>query len=103
MPVLREKTSWSRPRKTRSSELTLDEQAHAKAAVKFLRERFGSYLAMAKATGLSFALVKHTVKPKARVSAGVALRIARVAGAPLEAILSGAWPTPGLCPRCGRG
>ncbi len=103
MPVLRERVAWSRPKAPRGPELTDDERVHVKATLAFLLARLGSWDAVAKATGLKKATLQYAASKKAGVSAGVALRAARAAGVPLEDVLSGAWPKPGVCPRCGRG
>jgi hypothetical protein len=100
MPILRERVEWSRPRKPRSPELSLEEQASAKLAVRFLRARLGSWATLAERTSLSVAILRHTQARRARITANVALRIARAAGVPLEDILRGAWPG-NACPTCG--
>ena len=100
MPILTERVEWSLPRKPRSPELSLEEQAHAKVAVRFLRARLGSWATLAERTGLSIAILRHTMGKRSRVSANVALRVARVAGVPLEDVLRGAWPG-NACPTCG--
>ena len=101
MPVLRERVAWSRPRKPRGPELTPDEAAHVKAAIAFLRVRLGGWRALAEAAGLKTATVQYAAKPKGGVSAGVALRVARAAHVPMESLLSGAFPPPGMCAVCG--
>jgi transcriptional regulator with XRE-family HTH domain len=102
MPVLREAKSWSRPRARRGPELTVDEVAHVRAALVFLRARYGSLRALADAMGLKPPTLSYAHRARGGVSAGVALRTARVAGVPMEEVLSGAWPPPGACPHCGR-
>lgn len=74
-----------------------------KAALAFLRARYGTWLAVADAMGLKLATVVYAAKRGKGVSAGVALRTARAAGVPAEDLLSGAFPKPGVCPHCGRG
>jgi hypothetical protein len=100
MPILTERVEWSRPRKPRSPELSLDEQANAKLAVRFLRARLGSWVTLAERTGLSVAILRHSTAKRGRVSANVVLRVARAAGVPLEDVLLGAWPG-NACPTCG--
>jgi hypothetical protein len=100
MAILRERIEWSRPRKLRTPELGLDEQEHAKNAIRFLRVRLGTWADLAAKTGCSEAILRHSQVKRRRVSANVALRIARAAGVPLEDILSGAWPGH-ACPHCG--
>jgi transcriptional regulator with XRE-family HTH domain len=102
MPILKERVAWSRPKKPRGPDLSPDERARVKAALVFLRCRYGSLRALAEAMGLKFATVGYAVSKRGNPSAGVALRAARAAGVPLEDVLSGAYPKPGACPRCGR-
>jgi hypothetical protein len=105
-PILTEPKRWSRPRdqsKTRrSSDLTPEEQGHAKAALRVLRVRYGTARKLAEALAANFATVTTALSVAGKPSAGLALRAARVAGVPLEDVLSGAWPKPGSCPHCGR-
>ena len=97
---------WERDRpqnETRhSSDLTPAEQANVRAAIRFLAIRHGNYRALAKAMGSKRGTVLSTVR-RGSVTAGIALRIARVAGVPLEDVLAGRWPVEGMCPLCGRG
>lgn len=87
----------------RGPELTEDERQCVKAALVFLRRRYGTWTALAKAMGIKRATVLYAAGKRGSVSAGVALRAARAAAVPLEDVLSGAWPKPGMCPYCGRG
>jgi hypothetical protein len=104
--ILRERQRWTKPRPVdkprRSSDLTPEEQTHAKAALRQLYRRFGSWTALAEAMQAKTSVVKNAVSKRRHVSAGITLRAARVAGVPLEDILTGAWPKPGSCPTCGR-
>ena len=105
-PILTERMSWrkSRPsdRPRRSSDLTPDEQANAKAAIRVLARRLGGAAKLAEALGAKPATVGNATGTRRTVSAGLALRAARLAGVPLEDMLSGAWPVAGSCPHCGR-
>jgi hypothetical protein len=100
MPILTERVTWRRPRKPRSSELSLEEQAHAKMAIRFLRIRLGSWATLAERTSLKPGILRFSVGPRNRVTANVALRVARAAGVHLEDVLRGAWPG-NACPHCG--
>jgi hypothetical protein len=46
--------------------------------------------------------VQRPAKKATRVTAGIALRAARVAGVAQEDVLTGRWPVDGACPHCGR-
>ena len=105
MGILREPKVWREERALattrRSSDLTPEEKANVRKALRFLSKRFGSWPALAKAMSAN----EHTVwtsAHKGAVTAGIALRAARVAGVPLEEMLSGAWPPASACPHCGR-
>jgi hypothetical protein len=105
-PVLSEPKRWARPRdptKTRrSSDLTPEEQANAKAALRALRVRHGTTCQLALALSANAKTVLYAVSTRGKPSAGLALRAARLARVPLEDVLSGAWPPEGSCPHCGR-
>lgn len=104
MTILTERKTWSRQRpqnETRhSSDLTPEEQTNARAALRFLRAKLGgieklSAAMQAKPVTVAMALRRN-------LTAGIALRVARAAGVPLEEILAGHYPAPGACPHCGR-
>jgi hypothetical protein len=105
-PILSEPKRWSRPRdpsKTRrSSDLTPEEQANAKAALRVLRSRYGTAPKLAEALSANEKTLAEALAKRGKPSAGLALRAARLAGVPLEDVLSGAWPAAGSCPHCGR-
>jgi hypothetical protein len=104
MTILAKRSEWriARPsNETRhSSDLTPVEQANAQAALRFLAKRHGTLANLTEVMRSKYGTVKLAMR--GRVSAGIALRTARVAGVPLEDVLSGAWPKAGACPHCGR-
>jgi len=106
MAILRERTVWRKPRPAnetrRSSDLTPEEQRNVKAALRFLAKRHGTAGKLAVAMSARYATVKAAIDAHRPVSAGVALRASRLAGVPLEDVLSGVWPKAGACPHCGR-
>ncbi len=104
--ILTTRKTWHGPRPAnqtrRSTDLTPDEQANVRRALRFLAKRHGDTSKLAKVMKAH----RETVQRPARggvVSAGIALRAARVAGVPLEDVLTGRWPKEGACPHCGRG
>ena len=105
-PILTEPKRWARPRDPakprRSSDLTPEEQANAKRALRLLRLRYGTMAKLAEALSANPETVREAASKRGRPSAGLALRAARLAGVPLEDVLSGAWPKQGSCPHCGR-
>jgi hypothetical protein len=106
MAVLTERKTWRRDRPAnetrRSSDLTPEEQKNVKAALRFLAKRHGTKRILAAAMGAAFATVATAMEPHRAVSAGIAIRAARVAGVLLEDVLAGRWPSAGACPYCGR-
>jgi hypothetical protein len=106
MPVLTKPVAWRRerppPETVGSSDLTPEEQENARKAIRFLAKRRGTYRELAAAMGSNVATIRHAVD-RDTVSAGIALRAARVASAPLEDVLAGCWPSPTACPYCARG
>lgn len=92
MAILREREVWRAERPAnetrRSSDLTPEEQANAKAALIFLVKRHGSGAKLAAAMGSNLTAVRYASKKQGTVSAGVALRAARVAGVLCETSVS---------------
>jgi hypothetical protein len=85
--VLRERTVWRRPRPLkltdRPDELTADEQANVRRALRHLRDQHGSWERLAVAMGIKpWTLWQGTVRRTWRPTAGFALRAAKLAGAP---------------------
>jgi hypothetical protein len=84
------------------SPLTPLEIANAKTAIRFVAVKLGGSAKLAAALEVTRASIDAARLTRGRPSAGLALRVARLAGVPLEDVLSGAWPKPGSCPHCGR-
>lgn len=80
------------------ADLTGDEMAHVRAALKFMRLRCGGWAALTKTLRLNSKSLQ-----KMRPGARMAVRLARAAGVPVDAVLTGHFPPPGACPHCGRG
>lgn len=81
-------------------DLTTKEQAHVRAALRFLRARCGGWAPLAKVlhlkeTTLGIVASKRTVSPL------VAFRVARLANVGIDDLLAGKFPAPGTCPHCG--
>jgi hypothetical protein len=83
-----------------ASDLTSAEQAHVRAAIRFLRARCGGWAPLAK-------VLRFKTRSLAKVgggrvaSASMALRVARLAGVGVDDVLAGRFPAPGTCPHCG--
>jgi plasmid maintenance system antidote protein VapI len=105
--ILTKREVWAKPRLSnetrRASDLTPDEQANVRLAVRFLRTRVGGSAKLAAILKVKTKVVEKACAVRGRPSAGLAIRVARVAGASVEEVLSGAWPAAGACPHCGRG
>ena len=83
------------------SDLTAQEQANVRTALKHLRLRCGGWDALSKALRFKKKTLAHAVRPHGTVTASVAFRIARLAGVSIDELLAGAYPAPGTCPYCG--
>jgi plasmid maintenance system antidote protein VapI len=84
-----------------ASDLTDDEKAHVKAALEFLRIRFGQTKLLAKALRLQPDSVRKVLSGHDSISAAMVLRVARLAGIGLDDLLAGKYPVKGMCPHCG--
>jgi len=82
--------------------LTVQEQAHVRAALHYLHARIGSWAVVAKAVRSKRANLRrlragHRIRGMRRLAG----RIARLAGIHVQALLTGGYPPPGTCPHCG--
>lgn len=84
------------------SDLTTEEQAHVRTALRFLRTRCGSWDRVAVALRMNDSTLGHIVHDGRSVGAGLAVRVARFASVPVDDVLSGKYPAAGSCPYCGR-
>lgn len=79
--------------------LTPDEVRHLRAAIVATARAYGGFPVLAHVTGIP---VQALYKAKRRRPCGVlAIRVAKAAGTPLEAILSGKLTEAGRCTACG--
>lgn len=104
MPILRERTAWRKPppeTPPRTPELSEAERESVRAALRFLRRRFGGYRGLGKALGLQPDTVKKAAGKAGLPSAAMALRVAIVAGVNPAEVFDGRWPPAGACPLCG--
>jgi len=108
MTILTEKTTWRRRREiwdmANPGKLSTEQEANVRAALMFLKRKFGTWEKLGKAMGMHAATVhQNSYRLRRPPNSGVAIRAARVACVPVERILSGLWPPPNACPYCGRG
>jgi hypothetical protein len=95
------KGTGARPRP--DADLTDEECACVRRALRFLRTRLGGTKALAAALGMTPGALAVAMTRNRRPSAALALRTARLAKASIDAVLRGEWPPEGACPHCGRG
>lgn len=82
------------------SDLTAEEQAHVRAALRFLRTRFGGWERLGQALHITARTLAYISEGNAP-SAGLAFRLARLAGVPVDDVATGKYPPAGTCPYCG--
>ena len=81
---------------------TPEEQARLRAALKNARALFGTWRCLADAMRVPLGAIELALRGRNRVSAALAIRLARALGAPLESLYAAPRPA-GKCPTCGRG
>jgi hypothetical protein len=84
-------------------DLTAQEQANVRAALRYLRARAGgrSWEPIGKALRLKANTLAKVAAERRGVSAGLAFRVARLASVGVDDVLAGRFPAPGTCPHCG--
>jgi DNA-binding XRE family transcriptional regulator len=104
MPILKSRKVWKKtPAPTRHvNRLSPDEVANVMAAMRVLRGRHGTWVEVARAMGLSKRTVVRFASGEAAPTAGMAIRVARLAGVSIDDVLSGEFAKPRMCPTCGR-
>ncbi len=83
------------------ADLTTEEQAHVRAALRFLRARCGGWKLAAKAIRADHKTLMRVANGQT-VSASTAIRVARFAGVGVDELLTGKFPPAGTCPHCGQ-
>ena len=83
------------------TELTKQEQANVRAALRVLKARDGGLAVLAARMGASAAHLKQVLYGIVPSGAATAIRVAQTAGASVEDVLSGRFPGPGVCRHCG--
>lgn len=82
-------------------DLTADEQEHARNALHFLRIKLGSWKAVTRLLHFEHMTVMQAANGTRTVTASMAFRIAKTLNVSVDAIITGRFPEPGTCPRCG--
>lgn len=83
------------------SDLTKEEQAHVRTALRFLHRRFGSWEPLSVALGQDDSSLAHVARGDRAVSARLVFRVARLVKVGIDDLISGKYPAPGACPLCG--
>ena len=83
-------------------DLTAAEQAHVRAALRFLRARCGGGEPLARALRFKARFLAKVGAGRV-ASASMAVRVARLAQVGVDELLGGKYPPPGTCPHCGHG
>jgi hypothetical protein len=83
-----------------SSRISEQEQANVRRAIRYLRARLGSWVAVARAVRIKRATVRR-VRDGGRMRPYVAGKVARAAVVPIEDLPAGKYPHEGTCPHCG--
>ena len=81
-------------------DLTTDEQKCVRTALRFLRARCGGWGPLAKLLHAKPESLAKTAGGKI-ASAGIAFRVARLAGVAVDDVVTGRYPPTGACPHCG--
>lgn len=82
------------------SDLTAKEQANVRTAMLYLKARCGGWAKLVKVLRYKQMTMAHAVAGQP-VSAALAFRVARFAGASIDDLLAGNFPPAGTCPYCG--
>jgi hypothetical protein len=82
-------------------DLTAEEQARVRVALRYLMARGGGVAGIAPALGFKRRTIAN-VRDGQTVSVTLAFRVARFATVSLEDLLAGKFPPAGVCPHCGR-
>jgi hypothetical protein len=81
-------------------DLTDEEQARVRVALRYLMARGGGVAGIAPVLGFKRRTIAN-VRDGQGVSVTLAFRVARLASVPLEDLLAGRFPAPGACRHCG--
>jgi transcriptional regulator with XRE-family HTH domain len=82
--------------------LTEDESDRLRVVLKNLHRTFRTWAELARAMGVSENVLCRISTGRTRGSPGIMIRAARVAGVPVERVLSAALRVANTCPTCGR-
>lgn len=83
-------------------DLTAEEQDRVRFAMRHLKVKIGAWKTVASALGFKPRQVVKVQGGFKAVSPKMVLRVAKLAGVPVDDVLTGKFPPLGTCPHCGR-
>jgi len=84
-----------------TNDLTAEEQERVRAALHYLRMRFGGWYSLARALHFEETTLCHASRGRRTVTPTMAFRVARLVKVSIDDLLTGKYPSPHACPRCG--
>ena len=84
------------------SDLTLKEQKNVRTTLRFLRLRVGGWEPLARSLRVEPDTLGKVLRGARAVTAGLAVRVARLADVSVDEVLDGRFTPSGTCPHCGR-
>jgi hypothetical protein len=84
------------------SDLTKEEQANVRAALRFLKARCGTWKNAGKALRVHGNNLTTIAGGRREAGAVLAVRIAKLASVGVDDVLTGKFPPAGTCPHCGQ-
>jgi len=79
----------------------MKEQQHVRAALRHLHTRLGTWQAVSEGVRSTTATLQTVMRGRDAVSAGLAIRVARLLNVMVDDLLVGKFLPPGACPNCG--
>jgi len=106
MAILRVAKVWRRPlakgSKARLDDLDAEQRKNVMAALRAIIAELGDARAVARAIGVNDWTVRRVARGECKPSAGLAVRLAKLAGVSVEDVLSGRLAQERVCPSCGQ-
>ncbi len=84
------------------SDLTKTEQDHVRTALRYLRQRLGTWSLIATTLKIRPSTLCNAIDGRKPISPTVAFRTARFAQVSIDDLLAGKYPDPRACPHCGQ-
>ena len=84
-----------------ASDLTAQEQTNVRGALHFLRNRCNGWKPLSKVLHYQHKTLARIANGHSTVTPALAFRVARFAAVSVDDALTGKFPPPDVCPRCG--